>query len=277
MFNILLKRPYENMAFLLNILENNMDLENQFLAMGMTPEQAKEHAENFVKGLKELGLSDQKEQLTEAVPATIRIVSSNNNIAKALLRVGVKANLVQLYEVHLVKTMQEFKINNKNRQAMFLAQILHESAMLSATVENLNYSEKGLLITFKKYFDRKRAQRYARKPQQIANYVYANRMGNGNEQSGNGWLFRGRGLIQLTGKDNYVAAGKGLGVDLLKNPDYLLTPEGAARSAGWFWNSRNLNRTADAGNIRENTRLINGGFKGLDHRTDLYKNLLFLI
>jgi putative chitinase len=264
-------------SFLLNTLENNMDLEKQFIAMGMTPVQAKEHADNFVKGLKELGLADQKEYLTEAVPATMRIVSSNNNIAKALLSVGVKASLVQMYEPHLSKTMQEFSINNKNRRAMFLAQILHESAMLTATVENLNYSEQGLLITFKKYFDRKRAQRYARKPQQIANYVYANRMGNGNEQSGDGWRFRGKGLIQLTGKDNYVAAGKGLGVDLLKNPDYLLTPEGASRSAGWFWNSRNLNRTADAGNIQENTRLINGGFKGLDHRTKLYNSLVRLM
>lgn len=264
-------------SFLLNMLENNMDLEKQFIAMGMTPEQAKEHADNFVKGLKELGLADQKEQLTETVPATMRIVSSNSNIAKALLRVGARANLVQMYESHLIKTMQEFSINNKNRQAMFLAQILHESAMLTAIVENLNYSEQGLVLTFKKYFDRKRAQRYARKPQQIANYVYANRMGNGNEQLGDGWRFRGRGLIQLTGKDNYVAAGKGLGVDLLKNPDYLLTSEGAARSAGWFWNSRNLNRTADVGNIQENTRLINGGFKGLDHRNNLYQKLLNLV
>jgi putative chitinase len=173
--------------------------------------------------------------------------------------------------------MIEFEINTPKRQAMFLAQLLHESALLTATIENLNYSELGLVKVFKNYFDRNSAKRYARQPEKIANRVYANRMGNGNEMSGDGWRFRGRGLIQLTGKDNYIACGKGLGVDLLKNPDYLLTTEGSTRSAGWFWKSRNLNRTADAGDILANTKIINGGTNGLEHRTSLYRKLLTLL
>jgi putative chitinase len=149
--------------------------------------------------------------------------------------------------------------------------------MFSASIENLNYSELGLSKVFKNYFDRNTAKKYARQPERIANRVYANRMGNGNEMSGDGWRYRGRGLIQLTGKENYLKCGKGLGVDLLKNPDYLLTPIGATRSAGWFWNSKNLNRTADAKDIVANTKIINGGLKGLAHRQELYNKLLNII
>jgi putative chitinase len=160
---------------------------------------------------------------------------------------------------------------------MFLAQVLHESAMLSATVENLNYSELNLAKVFINYFDRNTAKKYARQPQKIANRVYANRMGNGDEISGDGWKFRGRGLIQLTGKANYIACGRNLGIDLIKNPDYLTTPEGAARSAGWFWQSHNLNKTADVGDVTGNTRIINGGNRGVDHRAELYRRLLSLL
>lgn len=246
-----------------------MDLEKQFLSMGMTPAQAKEHADNFVKGLKELGLSDDKVETNNYV----EIVKKNNKLDSILLKVGVRPTAVQRYSTALDQAMVEFGIDTSRRKSMFLAQILHESGMLSAVEENLNYSEQGLLKTFKKYFDRTRAARYARNPQKIANRVYANRMGNGNEDSGDGWRFRGRGLIQLTGKNNYIACGKELGVDLIKNPDYLLTPEGAARSAGWFWETNKLNRTADIRDIQGNTKIINGGFKGLDHRVSLYNKL----
>jgi putative chitinase len=247
-----------------------MDLEQQFLSMGMSPEEAKKNAENFVTGLKELGLSDNTPQ---PVPTSQKTSKLNN----ALLKVDVRSNLVEKYKVALDKTMIEFEINTPKRQAMFLAQLLHESALLTATIENLNYSELGLVKVFKNYFDRNSAKRYARQPEKIANRVYANRMGNGNEMSGDGWRFRGRGLIQLTGKDNYTACGKGLGVDLLKNPDYLLTTEGSTRSAGWFWKSRNLNRTADAGDILANTKIITLQAITSNHRTSLYRKLLTLL
>jgi len=284
-----------------------MNLEEQFISMGMTPEEAKKHASNFVDGLKDLGLSDTKTEInptfwnwlwnaktTEPVPPTPApippVIATSTvspktealvqpsklqvSIAAALTKIGVRPSLVQLYSGALAKTMTEFNITTKQRQAMFLAQLLHESAMLTTLSENLNYSAKGLTITFKKYFTAAKAAQYARQPQRIANLVYANRMGNGTEASGDGWRYRGRGFIQLTGKNNYVNCGKGLGVDLIKNPDYLLTPEGAARSAGWFWQSRNLNVTADNNDIRENTSLINVLFNGLDHRTNLYQSLL---
>ncbi len=241
--------------------------------MGMEPDEAKKNADNFVSGLKELGLSDGTAELTPAVAKTT-IVS---NTQRALTALDVRADLIRKYTPSIDKAMIEFGITTKNSRAMFLAQLLHESAMLTATIENLNYSELGLVKVFKNYFDRNTAKRYARQPERIANRVYANRMGNGDEMSGDGWRFRGRGLIQLTGKDNYLACSKGIEVDLLKNPEYLLTPEGSTRSAGWFWKSRNLNRSADAGNIVENTRIINGGKNGLDHRVSLYNKLLKLV
>ncbi len=246
-----------------------MSLEQQFISAGMSPAQAKEHADNFVKGLQELGLSNDKIETNNYV----EIVKKNNKLDNILLKVGVRPSVAQKYSIALDQSMIEFGIDTSRRQSMFLAQVLHESGMLSLVEENLNYSEHGLLKTFKKYFDRNRAARFARNPQRIANRVYANRMGNGSEDSGDGWRFRGRGLIQLTGKNNYIACGKELGVDLIKNPDYLLTPDGAAKSAGWFWETNKLNRTADNRDIEGNTKIINGGFNGLDHRTSLYYKL----
>lgn len=252
------------------IKDKMMDLEKQFLSLGMTPAQAKEHADNFVKGLQELGLSNDKVEANNYV----EIVKNNNNLENVLLKIGVKPTVIQKYATALDQAMVEFGIDTKLRQAMFLAQILHESSKLTAVEENLNYSEQGLIKTFKKYFDRARAARYARNPQKIANRVYANRMGNGNEDSGDGWRFRGRGLIQLTGRNNYIAFGKEVGMNLVKNPDYLLTPEGAARSAGWFWETNKLNVSADKRDIVINTQIINGGSNGLDDRTRLYNALL---
>ena len=261
-----------------------MDLVAQFIAMGMTPEQAQEYADNFVKGLQELGVTDDTsitpavaESTDTPVPEPIGLFSRTSSTYDILTKAGVKPVFAKLYSPALDKTFVEADISNSKRKAMFLAQILHESGMLSMVKENLNYSETGLVTVFKKYFDRNTAKFYARNPQKIANRVYADRMGNGGEHTGDGWRYRGRGLIQLTGKDNYVAAGKALGVDLTKNPDYLTTPEGAARSAGWFWKSRNLNRSADTGDINTNTKLINGGYKGLDDRKNLYNKLLRLV
>ena len=245
------------------------NLEDQLKSAGLNNADAAKYATDFISGLKELGLTD------TATPApTPAVQVTSKSVSKALSQVGVRPNLVTKYSAVIDKAMAEYGIKTQNSRAMFLAQLLHESAMLTAVIENLNYSELNLAKVFKNYFDRASAKRYARQPQRIANRVYANRMGNGNEDSGDGWKYRGRGFIQLTGKDNYVACGKALGVDLIKNPDYLLTPEGAARSAGWFWSSRKLNRSGDVGDIISNTKLINGGTNGLDHRTSLYKKLL---
>ena len=248
------------------------DLENNFVSMGIPAEQAKKLAEDFKTGLKELGLSD-SDTTVELIP----VIQKNDPLEKALVRIGVKPALVQRYGTSIKAAMTEFLISTKEQKSMFLAQILHESFMLSAVVENLNYSEQGLVLTFKKYFDRNIAKNYARKPEKIASRVYANRMGNGSESSGDGWKFRGRGLIQLTGKSTYTICGKALNVDLLSNPSYLETPEGASRSAGWFWKANNLNKSADRKDIKENTRIINGGYKGLDHRIELYQKLLPLM
>ena len=176
----------------------------------------------------------------------------------------------------LNKLLDDFEINTPNRIAMFLAQIGHESGGLKIFQENLNYKAEGLTKIFHKYFEDVDPNEYAHNPEKIANRVYANRMGNGDEDSGDGWKFHGRGAIQLTGRSNYISCGKDLGVDLDANPDYLTTPEGALRSAAWFWDQHDLNELADAGDIEKCTRKINGGTIGLEERTELYKEALAL-
>lgn len=172
--------------------------------------------------------------------------------------------------------MEEFEINTKQRQAMFLAQCAHESGHFRLVSENLNYSADGLNRVFPKYFKNagRDAQDYHRQPEKIANVVYSNRMGNGDEASGDGWRFRGRGLIQLTGRSNYIACSEDLMVDLLENPDYLLTPEGAARSAAWFWWRNDLNEFADRGDIVGCSKRVNGGTIGLEDRKELYESAM---
>jgi putative chitinase len=158
-----------------------------------------------------------------------------------------------------------YAINTPLRIAHFLGQLEHESN-LKPVSENLNYSSSGLIRTFRKYFTDLEAIQFQRKPERIANRVYANRMGNGNEASGDGWRYRGRGFIQLTGKSNYVALSRDLQIDFVKNPDLLLQEPNALLSALWFWNRNNLNRLADKDDVRGVTRVINGGFNGLDDR-----------
>ncbi|HTH15739.1 MAG TPA: glycoside hydrolase family 19 protein [Magnetospirillum sp.] len=179
----------------------------------------------------------------------------------------------------LAAACDEFEINTPHRLAAFLANIGVESGNLTRTTENLNYSAKGLLRVFPSHFDADEAQDYDRQPERIANRVYADRMGNGDEDSGDGWSFRGRGLIQLTGKDNYAECGEALGIDLLGQPDYLEGPEGAARSAAWFWSKHGINRYADAGDFDGVCDLINKGHKtkpqgdaiGYDERLTAYR------
>jgi len=160
-----------------------------------------------------------------------------------------------------------FEINTTSRLACFLAQVAHESGGFNAVKENLNYGAQGLVNTFKKYFPTIEAARpYERNPEAIANRVYANRMGNGDEASGDGFKHRGRGLIQLTGHDNYVSFAADMGMTIDEAIDYLETYEGAAMSAAWFWWKNNLNTWADQEDMLTLTKRINGGTIGLEDR-----------
>ena len=154
------------------------------------------------------------------------------------------------------------------RIAHFLAQVIHESGYLLFKEENLNYASSGLRNIWPQRFPTDEiANAYARQPERIANRAYANRMGNGDEASGDGWKYRGRGLIQLTGAENYRACGQALKLDLANNPDIILqSPDISVAVACWYWTSRNLNEWADRDDIREITRRVNGGFNGLNDR-----------
>lgn len=182
-----------------------------------------------------------------------------------------------VYLEPLKAAMALHAIDTEERVSHFLAQVAHESAGFTRISENLNYSAAGLANTWPRRFrgddgqPNGLAHQLHRKPQLIANHVYANRMGNGSVASGEGWKYRGRGLIQLTGKDNYRAASIALyGSDLLLvDPDKLLESDAAAMTACWFWNTNGLNELADLGNVATVTRRINGGTIGLEHRAEL--------
>jgi len=161
---------------------------------------------------------------------------------------------------------------NSKRIAAFLAQTAHESGGFTAVKENLNYGAKGLMGTFKKYFPNEEiAKQYERQPEKIANRVYANRMKNGDEASGDGFKFRGRGLIQLTGRDNYTRFAKASDMTLDEVVAYLETPAGAVASAGWFWDVNKLNIYCDKDDFVGLTRRINGGTIGLADRKHHYE------
>lgn len=167
---------------------------------------------------------------------------------------------------HLLAAMLRFAIDTRVRAAGFIAQIGHESASLSRIEENLNYSASRLLEVFPSHFDPASARAYARQPKRIANRVYANRIGNGPERSGDGYRYRGRGLIQITGRANYRAIGGWLDAPIEDQPDRLLALPDAAASAAAYWRSRGLNTLADDGDIVGITRRINGGRNGLADR-----------
>jgi putative chitinase len=178
-------------------------------------------------------------------------------------------------------TAAKFQINTPLRLAHFLAQCGHESGGFKATSENLNYSAKGLMGIFKKYFPTEAlANAYQRNPQKIANKVYANRMANGDEASGDGFKFRGRGYIQLTGKANYTAFGKAIGEDILSNPD-VVSGKYALLSAAWFWSNNGLNKLADGGStdavVTTITKRVNGGTIGLADRIKHFKEYYHLL
>lgn len=162
--------------------------------------------------------------------------------------------------------LTKYEINTPLRLAHFFAQLAHESG-LKPISENLNYSMIGLTQTFGKYFPTKAiASLYARQPEKIANKVYANRMGNGDETSGDGWKYRGKGFLQITGKDNYKALSKDTEVDYIKDPNLLLKEADAMISALWYWKRNGLNKFADKDDVLSITKAINGGTNGLDDR-----------
>jgi len=183
-------------------------------------------------------------------------------------------DIVDAYVDPLNKVFEKFEINNPNRIAMFLAQVGHESGGLTRTSENLNYKPERLGQIFPKYFRDVDPHEYAHNPEKIANRVYANRMGNGDEESGDGYKFRGRGLIQLTGRNNYESFAEDMGMELDAAVEYLGTPEGAAMSAGWFWDQHDLNDWADKNDVVTVTKKINGGTIGLEERKELFEEAL---
>ena len=186
-------------------------------------------------------------------------------------------SILESYVEPLNSACDKFEINNSSRVAMFIAQIGHESGGLKVVHENLNYKAEGLIKIFPKYFRDADPNDYAHQPEKIANRVYANRMGNGDEESGDGYRYRGRGLIQLTGHDNYQHFANDVGMSIEEAVEYLETPDGATMSAAWFWNTRHLNDAADAGDIVGCTKKINGGTIGLEDRTHHYEKALSLL
>lgn len=169
----------------------------------------------------------------------------------------------------LDEVIKTYKISNPNRLAHFLAQCGHESNNFKAVIENLNYSEEGLLKIFPKYFDKNTAKSYARRQEMIANMVYGGRMGNGDKNSGDGWRYKGRGFIQLTGKINYKAFGDYIGVNVCADPN-LIAIKYPLSSAAWYFEKRKIWQVCDEGidieTIKKVTKLVNGGYNGLEDR-----------
>lgn len=185
-------------------------------------------------------------------------------------------NIDSLFD-SLAHILPQYDIDTPERVAGFLAQCTHESAGFTVLSENLNYSADGLCKIFGKYFTPQIANQYARNPEKIANKVYANRMDNGDEASGDGWQYRGRGAIQLTGKHNYTKFAENCDKSLEDTVNYLGTLDGAIESAAWFWKINNVNRFCDAKDIVGMTKVINGGTIGIEDRTSHWnKNLVIL-
>ena len=184
----------------------------------------------------------------------------------------------EAWHTALSSILPDYEIDTPERTAAFLAQCAHESGNFNAIKENLNYKAASLLKVFPKYFKSQQvAEQYAHNQEMIANRVYANRMGNGDEESGDGFRYCGRGLIQLTGHDNYQAFADSIQCDVDTLPEYLATFEGAVQSAAWFWETNNLNELADKQDIVALTKRINGGTIGLEDRQKHYAHALEIL
>lgn len=174
----------------------------------------------------------------------------------------------------VVEVLDGSEIDTPEERAAFVAQLAHESAEFTRLTENLNYSAERLAQVWPSRFrDPAVAKRYAYNPERLANLVYANRLGNGPEGSGEGWRYRGRGPIQLTGKDNYARCGAAIGADLVNDPDLLFDPVTGVRSALWFWRVKRLDEKDDDGDVADESRLVNGGTHGLAERQAYYNAL----
>jgi putative chitinase len=186
-------------------------------------------------------------------------------------------NLDHWYE-SLCEILPDYDINTVQRVSAFLAQCAHESGGFRAIKENLNYKAESLCKVWPRYFPSiDVARQYAQQPEKIANRAYANRMGNGPEESGDGWKFCGRGLIQLTGKDNYSRYAASTEQTLDEASEHLTTFEGCVQSAAWFWEANNLNQYADSGDILTMTKRINGGTLGLEDRQKHYAHAIHVL
>jgi putative chitinase len=215
-----------------------------------------------------------------------------------IIAAGVKPDVAEKWLPAIRVAADKFQINTKQRIAGFLSQCAHESGGFTMLEENLNYRATTMAACWDKRFavqepdpnkpGKTRAKKDAqgknipnafalaleKKPEAIANTVYSNRMGNGTIESGEGWKYRGRGLKQLTGKDNYTRCGKALGIDIVAEPDLLLQPEAAALSGAWFWSANKCDQFADAGDIEGLTKRINGGLIGIADRKARYEKCL---
>lgn len=209
------------------------------------------------------------------------VVNENTVVDTTIFKLDkLKGHIPDNVIAQIPDAAKRFNITTPLRLAHFLAQCSHESGGFKAVYENLNYSAKGLKGVFGKYFPGNLADEYARKPEKIANRVYASRMGNGNETSGDGFKFRGKGYIQLTGKDNHALFNKFVDDDILANPDLVATKYPLA-SAGWFFNNNNLWKTCDLGSdeatVKAVTKRVNGGDNGLDDRIAHFKEFYALL
>ena len=196
-------------------------------------------------------------------------MSQQDTIRRILDAMRVRPETAALYAPHLDAAARDWGVADY-ALPMWLAQLAHESAMFERMVESLNYTKAAQIRRTwpKRFANNSAAVAFVRKPERLANFVYANRLGNGDAASGDGWKYRGRCPIGITGKDNYRAAGEALGLPLLEEPELLEEPVHAADAAGWFWKSHGLNRFAS--NINDCTRAINGGLNGLPDRMRLY-------
>lgn len=178
----------------------------------------------------------------------------------------------------LIKILPDYEIDTEKRVSAFLAQTAHESANYTRLIENLNYSAKRLMEVWPKRFPTMSiAKQYERNPQKLGNFTYANRMGNGPVESGDGYEYRGRGLIQITGKSNYESFGESIGISSKDAAEYMETFDGAVHSACWFWEVNKLNSYSDNGDIRNQTIKINGGTNGLSDRVNRYLKYLKIL
>ena len=194
---------------------------------------------------------------------------TTESIHRILLAMRVRPETAALYAPHLDAAARGWGVADY-ALPMWLAQLAHESALFERMVESLNYTKAAQIRRTwpKRFANNSAAVAFVRKPERLANFVYANRLGNGDAASGDGWKYRGRGLIQLTGRAHYAAAEEAIGLPLLDSPELLEEPAHAADAAGWFWKSHGLNRFAS--NINDCTRAINCGLNGLPDRMRLY-------